>query len=419
MPQFVSELPAEARIKRARSALIIGQPFYGALALGLELKENSSVETMATDGASLFYAPSFVESLSEAELIGVLAHEVSHCAYLHHTRRGSRELALWNEAADYAINRDLIAAGFVLPSDALLDSEFDGANAESIYTTLHGRRSQQQQTPSEPQDGQQDESGAGVPQDGQDGAGEPQDGQGAPSQAMPDPGRCGGIVDAAPDGASMAEAQADMESRVRQAIAVAAGQGQGEVPASLARMLGELNAPRVDWREALAQFIDNSTTRVTDWNRRNKRFLGSRFVLPATQADSVARVAVLVDTSSSIDESVLTAFASEVQAMLNSGRVESVHVVYCDNALQGTIDYELGDTVTLEPRGGGGTSFVPAFEHVAEHASDVAAVIYLTDLDCSRWGVEPHCPVLWAAWGARRYQQAPPWGEVIQLDPHA
>jgi predicted metal-dependent peptidase len=88
---------------------------------------------MATDGRRIVYNPAFVESLAPKELEAVLAHEVMHCALGHHCRRGERDPRLWNEAADFAINPLLMANGFTLPEDALLDPAFDNLSAEEIY----------------------------------------------------------------------------------------------------------------------------------------------------------------------------------------------------------------------------------------------------------------------------------------------
>ncbi len=109
---------AKHAVTRARTVLLVSQPFYGTLALQLELVEvtdKSFVNTMAVDGRHLFYNPEFVLSLTEDELVGVNAHEVAHCAFQHMTRRGHRDPRLWNVAGDYAINADLLDAGFVLP----------------------------------------------------------------------------------------------------------------------------------------------------------------------------------------------------------------------------------------------------------------------------------------------------------------
>src|SRR5262249_43058959 len=123
------------KLTRARTQLVLNQPFFGTLCLRLKLVPGS-VPTMSTDGARILYNPSFVDELKPAELEGVLAHEVSHCALGHHCRRGSRDLKLWNIAADYAINPILLANGFTLPQDVLIDPAFSGLSAEEIYARL-------------------------------------------------------------------------------------------------------------------------------------------------------------------------------------------------------------------------------------------------------------------------------------------
>jgi hypothetical protein len=65
----------------------------------------------ADDGSRIVYNSAFVSELKPAELEGVLAHEVLHCALGHHCRRGEREPGLWNEAADLAINPIVLGNG--------------------------------------------------------------------------------------------------------------------------------------------------------------------------------------------------------------------------------------------------------------------------------------------------------------------
>ena len=124
------------KLKTALSNLIIDSPFFASLALRLELIESLQYETLATDGVSLHYNPDFVNSLTRPEAIGVLAHEASHCAFRHHTRRGERDPQKWNIAADYAINGILIECGFTLPEGVLIDNKFKGKDAEFIYSQL-------------------------------------------------------------------------------------------------------------------------------------------------------------------------------------------------------------------------------------------------------------------------------------------
>ena len=123
------------KLTRARTRLVLDQPFFGTLSLRLKLLPGLSA-TMATDGTRIVYNPSFVDQLKPAELEGTLAHEVLHCALGHHCRRGNREPRLWNEAADLAINPILINNGFTLPAGALIEPAFANLSAEEIYARL-------------------------------------------------------------------------------------------------------------------------------------------------------------------------------------------------------------------------------------------------------------------------------------------
>ena len=115
----------ESRLTRARSGLILTQPFFGSEVMRLKLELDSSIPTAAVNSKRIRFNPDFVEGLTDPELMGVLAHEVLHRAFGHHWRRDSRDPKEWNVACDYAINPILVKAGMTLPDGALLDSEYD------------------------------------------------------------------------------------------------------------------------------------------------------------------------------------------------------------------------------------------------------------------------------------------------------
>jgi ABC-type multidrug transport system fused ATPase/permease subunit len=119
MPQITHETPTALRIQKARTSLILDHPFFGSLLFRLKGRECRSVQTMATDGVSLFYNPDFVATLNAATLAGTLAHEVMHPALHHHVRRSGRDPRLWNQACDFAINPLLVDAGLSLPDGVL------------------------------------------------------------------------------------------------------------------------------------------------------------------------------------------------------------------------------------------------------------------------------------------------------------
>src|SRR5262245_35901915 len=142
------------RILKARAALILTRRFYGVLVSNVEPVLSRAVPTAATNGKKHFWNPDFVAELTQDELEFVQAHESEHDARHHGTRRGERDPEKWNEAADYAINPDLVAEGFKAPSWVLLDPRFAGMSAEDIYRTreLDEQRDKPQPPPPPPSD---------------------------------------------------------------------------------------------------------------------------------------------------------------------------------------------------------------------------------------------------------------------------
>lgn len=114
------ETPTSLRIQKARNSLILDHPFFGSLLFRLKGRECRSIQTMATDGVSIYYNPDFVETLNAATLAGTLAHEVMHPALHHHVRRSGRDPKRWNVACDFAINPLLADAGLSLPDGVLI-----------------------------------------------------------------------------------------------------------------------------------------------------------------------------------------------------------------------------------------------------------------------------------------------------------
>ena len=121
---------------KARSRLILDNPFFGTLCLRLKPVERDDMPTGAVDGVHLFYNPKWFEKLTDMEKVGFLAHEVMHVVFLHITRRAEREPTRWNVACDYAINNYLIAEGFILPRGGLVDEQYNDMTAEAIYADL-------------------------------------------------------------------------------------------------------------------------------------------------------------------------------------------------------------------------------------------------------------------------------------------
>lgn len=392
-------MKAEDKILSARTALLWDQPFFGALAVQLEIvdaTDDPRIDTMATDGKRLYFDRAFVEKLTKDELIFVMAHEVLHNAFEHHTRRQHRDHRLFNVACDYAINGELVETKVgKMPAQGLLEPRFTGLGAEEIYRILDQER--------------------------QAGGGKGNGGSSGGLGQSNDPGGCGGVLDAAPahDEAALAEARVEMQTQVRQAAAIAKAAQAGKLPAGVQRIVDQLLKPKVDWRQVLRRFVDESSTRDFSWAKPNRRFLPLGHIMPGTVSDGVSHIVIAVDTSGSIDQQILAEFAAEIRGAFEEGAVDRITVIYADAQVAHIEEFEQGDELVLNAAGGGGTAFSDTFRTIAEKYPDARAAIYLTDLLVSDFGEEPPMPVLWGVYGdSRSFDQLAgrvPFGETISL----
>ena len=420
------ESSLERKLTRARTQLLLNQPFFGTLCLRLKLTPGA-VPTMATDGRRIVYDSSFVDSLKPAELEAVLAHEVLHCALGHHCRRGQRDPRLWNEAADLAINPILIGNGFTLPSGALVDPAFDNLSAEEIYARLSQRNSSDpipgpMQSPQSSSLGNggisgelqiQNASSEPVNESPPQPTGNSDDGEGG--STSPRPGGFGEVLDAT-DEQGNPTSQAE-RSRQQQEWSIAADQAMrsakacGHEPANLDRPLNESRQSKQDWRTILRDFIAARTPSDYRWSPPNRRYIGSGLYLPSVDRTGLGPIVIGVDTSGSIGSKELEQFAGEISAISDEAQPEAIHVIYCDAAVQSSQEFQSSEPIHLEPKGGGGTDFCPAFEWVEENQIDAVCLIYLTDLCCSSYPEPPHYPVLWVT----NSRHTPPFGETVQI----
>lgn len=422
----------EERLTRARTRLVLDQPFFGTLSLRLKLAPGL-LATMATDGTRIVYSPAFVNQLKPAELEGTLAHEVLHCALGHHCRRGNRDPRLWNEAADLAINPILIKNGFTLPAGALIDPAFTNLSAEEIYARLLRKSGQGGTTPTQSAGhasgggttsiGQQTAQDSGTqdssfPATCQLGANQtPEMTEGTPDPSSMCPGGFGEVLDATDDQghpASPAETHRQgHEWSIAAEQALRSAKACGNEPGDVDRPLSESRESKQDWRTILRDFIAATAPSDYRWTPPNRRYIASGLYLPSVERRGLGEIVIAVDTSGSIGKRELEQFAAEISAISEEAQPEAIHVVYCDATVQSVQEFRASEPVKLEPKGGGGTDFRPPFVWVAERYIAPACLIYLTDLCCDSFPATPDYPVLWVTESRR----TAPFGETVRLSP--
>jgi predicted metal-dependent peptidase len=375
------------KIAKARSELIRVQPFFGTLALRLEVKpiDHPKIPVMGTDGQSLWYNEKAVRDMPQPEVLGVMMHEVLHCAFQHMFRRRHRNKEKWNRACDYVINSIILKERYSLPQSRLWNIKYDGMSAEEVYEKL----------PNQPPD-----SGQGG------GAGAWDFGSSIdPSSPNPDTGET--------QSSSAVQASAkDWEIATKQAAHLA--KQQGRLPGYLESLVDELLKPQIPWRQQLWRFFNQRKPDRITWNKPNRRLIGQGLYMPSKRFTPTGDVVIAVDTSGSVSETELQHFASEIAEIHKTLRPKKLYVADVDTEIHDRVkEYTEYDTPVFTYKGRGGTDFEPVFQWVKENNIQLDALVYLTDGYAS-WPKEvPNYPVLWCI---TNHDVVPEWGEHLILD---
>lgn len=441
------KMPAENRIRRSRTMLVLGvgdEPFYGSIALGLELYESHSVPTAVTDGKVLIYNPSWIETIDTIEeVMGFVEHEVLHGALKHPIRRveltkqvgeDNFDLNLWQMAADYAINPILIKKGRKLPGKPLYDPRFEGMSAERIYFELleekkacqqpspcpqkgtggnAGQDDQDQQPPSDgtsqttpdmaqtqnggssksdqKQQGSPGGSGAGTENDQKDGDndnGENQENNVDKKfdfENEVDPGGCGGVIppmDMDTEKPLEGKDLKDFQKEFEGRVVNAARQIEKN-QGDVPGFLKDIVEAHTTPQVTYKDHLWDIMEEITkdDYSMSRPNKKFDEIYLPTMYDKEIGELIVVVDTSGSVSRREQEIYASEISGILEEFQNLSILVIYHDTRVRNTQELAPEDLpIKLEIKGGGGTSYHPVFEHIEKEGLDPKAIIWFTDL---------------------------------------
>lgn len=429
---------AEEKLAKAKSAIILGDPFFASLMFKLQFKVDYDCETLWTDSVSIGYNPEYIETLSIDQIKGVIIHEIMHCVGKHPMRRGERNHSTWNLACDYAINPLITQTGkYALPDGAANDIMFENKSSEEIYSILERMQRDQQKNDGNPEqqcyggtgggngDQQQDQNQQQNPDQQQQDPDQQQQQPQQPQQPQ-DPGKCGETRDypvGADEGGednskSMKQAMNEWDMAAVQAAEAAKSCGF-ELGGELQRLIENIKNPKQPWKEVLARFLEEISYNDYDWESPNRQYLGKDIILPSLYGKTFGDIAIAVDVSGSISEQDIKEMLAEVFGILQTfeetGKENpEIPIIYCSSRVHGHEIIGLDDEP--HPIGTGGTRFSPAIEWAAEYFPESKALIYLTDGYCNDFGPEPEFEVLWGICfdGIDRFN--PPFGEVIYME---
>jgi len=399
------------KIQKARTMMAMALPFVASAIMMLKLEEDPSIETAETDGNSIFYNPTFLNSLRFRQIMWVLAHESLHCVLLHHIRTGSRDKKLWNVAADYVINlilNEMKPLEFV--EGCLLDFAYLNKATEEVYNILNQLSKEQKKK----FDNYKDVAGFRKPSAG--GAGDKKSDKGEKAgDGKQSAGK--GEKKKSTFGTGVDGQEEKWQIFNKQSVDVVKKMGgfcEGIGSAALERLINSIVNPVVPWNTYLYMFVDQISKNEYNWNRFNKRHIASGYYFPTLYSEELGYVVVAVDTSGSIRPSDLDRFAAEVEAIKQAYKCK-ILVLYCDSKIAKVEEFDEYDEIKLKPSGGGGTNFVPPFKYIEDHelSEEVKCMIYFTDGICSSYPkYAPDFPVLWV--GMRKFE--PKFGDFIFME---
>jgi predicted metal-dependent peptidase len=387
------------KLVSARVGLLLRASFFGNLATRLKLiNADEWCSTAATDGRNFYYNTRFIEMLRPKEIEFLFGHEVLHCVYDHFGRRGDRDPQLWNIANDYCVNGDLVkhSVGEKITSvPCLYDRKYDGMSSEEVYDALYENAEKidmgklLDQMIDEHLDG-----------DGEGDGDEDGEGKGRPKLS--------------------AEEKQAIKDEIKEAMLAAAAtvDGAGNLPAGVKRLIQQLTEPQMNWREILRMNLESTIKADYTWMRASRKGWHMDAVMPGQKPDEMIDVAVMLDASGSISETMLKDFLSEIQGIMDSFPSYKIHVATFDTECYNPAQYDsdnLDSMIDYEVSGGGGTDFDCIFTYLKEQEITPRRLIVFTDgYPFGSWGDAEYCDTTWILHGTTTI--VPPWGTHAYYD---
>ena len=350
-------------IQRAREWFLSSYPLLGGVASGFKLVDDQlAVQRMGIPVAaiSVHMREIYVNpaaGLTEQEWRFVLAHEYLHASLCHEQRLGKRDPELWNVACDYVINqwlRDMEVGS--MPEGLLFDPELKGLSAESVYDLLavnlrKYRRMAQHDILFGPPDWLDTRDGVDL--------------------------------------------DAWCRSAIQRGLDYHQAHERGYLPEGLVEEIRALSQPPIPWDVKLARWFDERFEPLG--KRRTYARLSRRqsstpdIPRPSWRYEDAAQAGrtfgVLLDTSGSMDRSLLAAALGAIASYSAARDVNRVRVVFCDAAPYDQGYMEAADIAgSVRVRGRGGTVLQPGVE-LLEQARDFpkdAPLLVITDCGCDR-----------------------------------
>ena len=397
-------LSEELQIKKGHIALMKHPQtalWSGVMMMGTtEVVDDPSV-TAYTDGINKKYGRTFlqVKCPTQPKVNGLILHENLHIGLrqiVHNMDLFKENMKRANMAADFVVNDMIMEIHkkypelVELPEGGCYDPKFHNMNMRDVYRLL------------------EDEGGSGGKGKGGEG-GDVNSGSGYGDYEF-DEHDIGEGMDA--------DKAKEMDARIDRAIREGALLA-GRLGVDLPRQITEMLAPVIDWKAELAEFVSAACKGKDEytWRKFNKRQLANDMYLPSVENETIGEVVVAIDTSGSIGQEQINAFASELVSICEAVQPDTVRVLWWDTMVHGeqlfTDNYQnIG--AMLKPQGGGGTKVSCVADYLNKKKVNAECVLVFTDgyLESDvKWDISH--PTLWLVTENKNW--VPPSGKVVHV----
>ena len=395
-------LTEEERVKKAHIAMMKHPEtalYSGVMMMGKTEVVDDAI-TAYTDGINKRYGRAFLKAVckTDQEIAGLVLHENLHIVLRHMLHnidlfRLDRNRA--NKAADYVVNDIIVNIKdknlVKLPEGGCYDPKYHNMNMREVYKLLEEEEGNS--------GGSGNDSGEGEQQGGGEYSFDEHDTEG--------------------DGQPMTPEQAkEMEARIDRALREGALLA-GRLGIDLPRAITDILNPKIDWRDALRDFVSSATKGKDEytWRKFNRRVLPNDLYLPTVEDETIGEIVVAIDTSGSIGEKELNEFASELVSICETVSPEAVRVLWWDTKVHGEQlfkdNYENIGSM-LKPLGGGGTRVSCVSEYINKKKVNAECVLVFTDgyLESDvQWQIT--APTLWMVTENANWN--PPTGKKVMV----
>ena len=313
--------------------------FLCTVAFSLRYEWNEDIPTARVDGITMEINPVWFMTLSPAQQLGLILHEVSHVIYRHMERSIGLDQIKHNQAADHYINLQLLSQGFALPAGGLWDKQYKDMGVMEIYNLL----------PDSPNGGAWGNDVVYIGSKGED-EDKIKDKQVAITN----------IIVKAMDQSEMA------------------GEDPGVIPGNVRRLIDKLLNPVLPWETLLQNYVNGHAKEDYSWKKANRRSTNDDIRLPTLWSEKLDHLAVAIDLSGSVTKQDLTKFISEINHIKEKIRPKLITVIGFDTKISDITELHEYDTIKdIVLTGGGGTNTKEVIEWGIQNNPTI--LIMLTD----------------------------------------